>query len=130
MPHDSILSLLRGLECELHGQGTRLNPRRLAELLHPDFQEFGRSGAVYSRTGILELMAAESQPATVHAQDFRLQELAPSVALLTYRSAHVTASDSLERPTNRSSIWRLDDAGWRMAFHQGTPTEPFQRCAT
>jgi hypothetical protein len=26
------------------------------------------------------------------------------------------------RLANRSSIWRLADAGWRMKFHQGTPT--------
>jgi len=39
-----LLELLRGLEVELHHPGTRCSRARLDELLHPDFDEVGRSG--------------------------------------------------------------------------------------
>ncbi|HTA64125.1 MAG TPA: nuclear transport factor 2 family protein [Xanthomonadaceae bacterium] len=128
MAHDSILSTLRALECELHESGTRHDRQRLVELLHPDFHEFGRSGASYTRADILEHLLAEPEPGQqVHAQDFVVRELAASAFLLTYRSATVAASGILERHANRSSVWRLGPSGWQVVFHQGTPADAFAR---
>lgn len=127
MSNDSLLSILSALECELHAPSVRNNQLRLTELLDPDFLEHGRSGATYTRAEILKHLASDSEPTRIHAQEFKIQELAPTVVLLTYRSAHVSPSGALERPSNRSSIWRLDGANWRMVFHQGTPTELFDK---
>ena len=50
--------------------------------------------------------------------------------LLTYRSAHVEANQTLSRFSRRASLWRLTDLGWQMIYHQGTPTDAFDREAT
>ncbi|WP_416349251.1 DUF4440 domain-containing protein [Leptolyngbya sp. CCNP1308] len=125
MDQTSLLSILRELECELHKPQCRGDRERLAQLLAPDFREFGRSGASYTRNDMLARLSLETEAPQIHAQDFAVQELADSVVLLTYRSAHRSLSGELHRHTNRSSIWRLNLTGWQMVFHQGTPTEPF-----
>lgn len=126
MSAEPLLSVLRALECELHQPKARRNQKRLDELLDPGFREFGRSGAAYERADIFELLSNEIPPAKVHAQGFTAFELAPSVVLLTYQSAHVSHAGSVERHTNRSSIWRFNDSRWQMVFHQGTPCEAFE----
>ncbi|WP_017299147.1 DUF4440 domain-containing protein [Nodosilinea nodulosa] len=130
MDQVSLLSILRELECELHQPQCRGDRDRLGQLLAADFREFGRSGASYTRDDMLASLPLETAAPQIHAQDFAVQELADSVVLLTYRSAHRSPSGELYRHTNRSSIWRLDSTGWRMVFHQGTPTDPFDQSAT
>ena len=125
----SVLEILRELECELHEPSTRGNRERLAQLLHPAFREFGRSGGVGSREEVVAHLLAETEPPKVFARGFAMVELAPSVVLLTYQSAQVTGSGSLERHTNRASVWLREGAGWQMVFHQGTPTTPFEHNA-
>ncbi len=120
-----LLAQLRALECELHGLATRTDAGRLAELLHPAFREFGRSGRVYTRAAILAQLLAETHAVEVHAQDFMLQPLAEGAVLLSYRSAHRQPDGTLLRHTNRSSVWKREVGGWQMLFHQGTPTEGF-----
>ena len=124
-----MLEILRELECELHEHSTRGNRERLAELLHPAFREFGRSGSVGSREEVIAHLLAETEPPKVVAHSFAVLELAPSVVLLTYQSAQVTAAGSLERHTNRASVWLREGSSWQMVFHQGTPTTPIQHNA-
>ncbi len=127
MFNDSLLSILSALERELFEPSVRNNRQRLTELLDPDFLELGRSGATYTRAEILAHLASDAEPASIHAQDFKVLELAPTVVLLTYKSAHVSPSGALERASNRSSIWRLGGGNWQMVFHQGTPTDVFDK---
>lgn len=129
MENLSLLATLRELECELHQPKCRRNRDRLAQLLDPDFREFGRSGATYTRDDQLMSLPGDPEPPQIHAQDFIVNKLSDSIALLTYRSAHVNLSGELFRHTNRSSIWRLDSSGWQMVFHQGTPTDSFDQSA-
>jgi len=124
------MSILRALECELHEPRVRRDRARLERLLHPSFSEFGRSGNAYTKTEIVALLLNEQEGVRVHAQDFRVQLLAEGVALLTYKSAHVTAGGVLERQSLRSSVWKLGASGWQMLFHQGTPTTGFVQNAT
>lgn len=130
MDQMSLLFTLRELECELHQPKCRGDRERLEQLLAPDFREFGRSGATYTRHDTLAMLPSETQVPQIHAQDFVVKQLSDSIALLTYRSAHVNPSGDLFRHTNRSSIWRLNSSGWQMVFHQGTPTDPFDQSAT
>lgn len=125
MEDESLLPTLRALECELHQPKCRSDRERLAQLLAPDFREFGRSGRFYSRDDTLALLPTETEASPTHAQDFAIQLLSDTIALLTYRSAYVSPSGELFRHTNRSSIWQLNPIGWQMIFHQGTPTDPF-----
>ncbi|MBW4579464.1 MAG: nuclear transport factor 2 family protein [Tildeniella nuda ZEHNDER 1965/U140] len=126
----SLLSTLCQLECELHQPKCRGDRERLIQLLAPDFMEFGRSGATYTRDHTLMLLPTDPEPPQIHAQNFAVNKLSDSIALLTYQSAHVNPSGELFHHTNRSSIWRLDASGWQMVFHQGTPTAPFDQSAT
>ena len=125
-----LLATLRDLEVALHQPAVRSDRGKLGGLLHPQFREFGRSGAEYSREDAL--VEFESAPPSYHvwSQDFRVEELAPGVALLTYRSAHLCADGRLDRHTNRTSVWQLTPSGWKMRFHQGTATGQFAKQAT
>jgi hypothetical protein len=71
---------------------------------------------------VLHDVVTEKELAAIHAQDFELTELNEEVALLTYRSAHVDSVGNLYRHTLRSSVWVKTASGWKMRFHQGTPT--------
>jgi hypothetical protein len=129
VPTEPLLSVLRTLECELHEPRVRRDPARLDELLHPSFGEFGRSGNAYTKTEIVALLLNEQEAVQVHAEDFRVLELAEGVALLTYKSAHLTVGGALERQSLRSSIWKLGGSGWQLLFHQGTATTDFAQNA-
>jgi len=127
----ALLQELRKLEQCLHEPAVRCDELRLRQLLHPQFQEIGRSGRFYDRPAMLALLlqpdeARGAAPAfRIAAQDFQLRLLAPSLAQLVYRSAHVHATGEVHRHTLRSSLWQHDDGAWRMLFHQGTATEPY-----
>jgi hypothetical protein len=122
MTADDILQTLRHLEVELHQAETRLNEARLRELLHPEFEEFGRSGRRYCLNEILTELSSEKELPEVQSKDFAVASLDEGLALLTYKSAHVTPSGGLDRHTLRSSLWIRMAEGWQMRFHQGTPT--------
>jgi hypothetical protein len=121
---EELLEHLRELEVVLHQPAVRGDRPRLEALLHEEFAEFGRSGRRYARAEILTLMFEESgsSAATVRSQDFALTRLGDDVALLTYKSAAVGPKGELSRHTLRSSLWQRTWSGWRMRFHQGTPT--------
>jgi hypothetical protein len=125
-PDASLLSQLQALEVELHQPRVRGDAARLDALLHDDFREFGRSGATYVKSDIVAHLLAAAQHARVVSDNFLVRSLAVDVALLTYRSAHALPDGTLHRHTLRSSIWQRCDVGWRMSFHQGTPTEPYE----
>lgn len=110
---DATPELLVGLELRLLDPDVRSNPREVASLLADSFAEFGSSGQVYTKSDTVATLAAEVRQ-DIDAADFEVTELAPDVALVTYRAnaAGVTAL--------RSSIWKKGDGAWRMVFHQGT----------
>jgi hypothetical protein len=125
--HSDIANLaqtLQALERAVHQACLENLPDRLADLLDDRFIEFGRSGRSYNKADQLKNLS-EDQPAELHAQDFAVLPLSAEVALLTYRSANVTASGELERHSLRSSIWSRVEGRWQMVFHQGTATAPF-----
>jgi ribonuclease HI len=116
---------------------TRADPIAVAQLLHPEFLEFGASGRVWDRASISRALSA-SPDVLGHVQDLTAQVLAPDVVLVTYRLAADPRADAAAPGTLRSSVWvraepgrpaaappePLDaqGAGWRLRFHQGTPS--------
>jgi hypothetical protein len=125
MSNDDLLQRLSYLERTLQRLEVRRDRARLDELLHESFVEFGRSGRRYDKTEILRHLPQETDPQAMWSQDFGLQELAPGLALLTYRSASVDGHGDLYHHSLRASVWQKTDRGWQMRFHQGTATEPF-----
>jgi hypothetical protein len=89
---------------------------RAAALLADDFVEFGGSGRGFDKARILASLGNE-QPAARRLSEFRLRLLTATVALVTCR-AHRSSDGAFFL---RSSVWRRDERGWRMVFHQGTP---------
>jgi len=122
---DDFLELLRDAEVALHEPSTRHAPSKLDALLHERFLEFGRSGISFDRAEILARLALDESDRRILSQDFAVTPLGASAALLTYRSASVDDSGRVIKHTLRASIWMHTPDGWKLRFHQGTPTEPF-----
>jgi len=127
---ETLLDTLKALETELHRPEVRCDAAALNRLLHPQFREFGRSGRVHERSEVLAEFPVAPTDFEIRAQDFRVLSLADTIALLTYRSAHVRADGRLERHTLRASVWCRTEAGWQLIFHQGTPADGPPRDAT
>ncbi len=105
---------LIALERAMWSEETR-NDRSWMDLhLTRDFTEFGYSGRAYTRNDVLEVPIG-SIGGGLH--DIAVRPLGRDAALVSYRS---TQSRGV---ANRSSIWRYEDGAWRLAFHQGTPTQ-------
>ncbi|MCV2363283.1 nuclear transport factor 2 family protein [Paucibacter sp. DJ1R-11] len=126
----SLLELLRQQEQALHEPGVRRDGTALRCLLHAEFTEIGRSGRRYDLQQMLSLLLSEEPdgaptPPRIHAQDFELQVLAPDLALLLYRSAHIDAQKQVHRHSRRSSLWQHVGQVWQMRFHQGTACDTF-----
>jgi hypothetical protein len=115
------LPTLSRLEAELHHPGVRCSRQRLEELLHPDFDEVGRSGRHYARATVIDVLTRQAQPPEVRAGNYRVVRLAPGCALLTYTSAHPDASGALGDLALRASVWLRTARGWQLRYHQGTP---------
>jgi hypothetical protein len=121
----ALLSLLRQRERELHAPAVRSNARRLGELLHPEFVEFGYSGRRYDFPDIVAQLQQAPAAIVIHSQDFAVRLVAEGLALLTYKSAQVGGDGVLQRHALRSSLWQQTPLGWQLLFHQGTPTQAF-----
>lgn len=118
-------TLLCELEQQLQRPEIRSSPDEVARLLADEFFEFGASGSVFTRQQVIEELPHEqkTQPTReLICNNFSVQWLAEGVALVTYRGTRRILSEAKEFRFLRSSIWKLINGQWRMAFHQGTPT--------
>ena len=113
---DAELEAVAALERELQTPGCRSNPARLAELLADDFEEVGASGSVWRLTDTLAALAAEvSDAAPIEVHDLVARRVADDLVIVRWLSGRGG------RRAERTSLWRRDDAGWRLVHHQGTP---------
>lgn len=119
MQEDLTLTLSR-LELELLQPGTRTNAVCLGELLHPDFEEVGRSGHVYSRDEVLQALPSEALAGTIQASAFAATLLSPGVVLLRFRTVLEQPDGTRTKHSLRSSIWLLNQGRWQLRYHQGT----------
>ena len=95
----------------------RHDRQALETWLDPDFTEIGQSGTLWTREAVIADLLSTDQSVYEAAElsETRVTPLAEGVYLLTYV---VQIGDWRSR---RSSIWRLRDGQWQMAFNQGTP---------
>ena len=106
--------VVRRLEQELLDPSVRADAGRVAAILHPGFEEIGRSGRLWGRDAIVESLADEA-PSPVALEILGTETVADGVVLVTSRASdHRGAS-------LRSSVWLRVDGRWRLRFHQGTP---------
>ena len=119
-PAENLGTLLLKLEGALHLREVRASAAQLEELLDDDFRELGVSGTEWTRPAIIDALRDEAfSERTI--SDFRVQRMAPDIALVTYRAHRAAIPERPEADSLRSSLWRLRRGRWRMAFHQGTP---------
>ncbi|MFF9562165.1 RNase H family protein [Leifsonia sp. NPDC014704] len=102
------------LERELLEPAVRSDASRLAELLHPSFEEIGRSGRLWGRDAIISELAVEDDQAAA-MELLAVDRVAPETLLLTARTTDARGA------TLRSSLWVRSSGRWRLRFHQGTP---------
>lgn len=100
------------LERSLLTDEVRSDRAAVAALLHPQWQEVGRSGRLWSREEVLDEIGPIA-PVSLDVVD--VQEVAPGAQLLLWRAL---AEDG--RSTLRSSLWVRSRSGWQQRFHQGT----------
>ncbi len=86
----------------------------LNELISDDFEEFGKSGATFSKKEIVRALLEEDY-AEPEVTELRSKKLAADVVLVKYVTAIAGAA------ANRSSIWVRRMGAWQIAHHQGTP---------
>ncbi|MEV5663798.1 DUF4440 domain-containing protein [Streptomyces flaveolus] len=105
-------------ELRLLDPEVRASPARVLELLDPAFTEIGASGRRWDAESILTVTSggSVSPESPVEVSEMSGVVLAPGVVHLTYFADHQG------RRVWRSSLWRLTESGWRMYFHQGTPS--------
>ncbi|PVG84562.1 DUF4440 domain-containing protein [Nocardioides gansuensis] len=102
------------LERSLLTDEVRSDPAAVAALLHPQWQEIGRSGRLRTREEILAEIAPIPQ---VTLDVVSVSEVSPGVILLVWRGTTDTHA------ALRSSLWVRTGQRWQQLFHQGT-TEP------
>ncbi len=116
MNANSIADTIIQAERTMLDPAVRSDPVALDRWLDPDFTEIGQSGRLWTRADILADLTNTDQSSYAAAElsEPHVRELAPDCYLLT---CVVQVGD---RRSRRSSIWRLRDGQWRMAFDQGT----------
>lgn len=111
---ESDEQVVERLERELLEPAVRADASRVAALLHPDFEEIGRSGRLWGRDARVESLAdEEALPAELAL--LGVERIAADTILLTARSVDARGG------TLRSSLWLRVGGRWRLRFHQGTP---------
>jgi glyoxylase I family protein len=113
-----LVAHLRRLEAELVSFDVWQSRAGLEARMSPDFIEIG-SGGILTRAGLISIILG-TDPGVWHAEDFAVRELAPTVALVTYRSLIDRGDGGPSLIALRSSIWRREDDRWRIEFHQIT----------
>jgi ribonuclease HI len=99
------------MERALLTDALRTDRAAVAALLHPDWQEVGRSGRLWTRDDILDEIGP-IEP--VDLEVVSIERVGADAILLLWRSS----ADG--RSTLRSSLWVRAGRGWQQRFHQGT----------
>lgn len=119
---DKLTKEIYDLECSHLQPEVRVSMEKLGQVLDDEFFEFGSSGGVIKRSHYDEDHILNPDPMEI--KHFTLHDLGPAVVLTTYL-LHNRKTGKL---TNRSSVWKKRQDGWKLFFHQGTTSteEVFQ----
>jgi len=101
------------LEERLLDPEVRADSNLVSELLADDFYEIGASGNTFDKTATVQSLSNEiEQFSKWTISDFTMILLGPKIVQVRYRIP--------ESSTLRSSLWRKENDGWVIFFHQGT----------
>lgn len=113
------------LEENLFTLEVRSSKKRLVEFLSEDFQEIGASGDFFGLNEVLSQSPAVPSW-SIKTKDYQLKLLSDDIVILTYRAFIRQSKLDTGTYSLRSSIWKKQDEGWKMTFHQGTIIKPTQ----
>ena len=108
------LDIVRDCERALLTGAVRGDRLSAGLLLHPQYREFGRSGRVWDKESVLDLMEDTSELVQIRAEDLETVPLGDDVVLVTYDSV------TPQGRAHRSSLWVRESGRWQLRFHQGT----------
>ncbi|MEH3053836.1 MAG: nuclear transport factor 2 family protein [Patulibacter minatonensis] len=114
--HDDLDTVL-AFERRLADPSVRADREELLQLLHPDFEEVGRSGRHWHRDAIIDALVDDPGDG-YDLIDLTAELLGPGVILATYAAR---AHDAEHAASRHSSIWVHFHGLWRVRYHQGTP---------
>lgn len=113
---DPVMAKVMGLELSLLSPKIRGDSHAVAQLLDPNFLEFGASGRAWNADQVVQELERDPGDGCPQASEMKATRLGPRTVLLTY------LAQNGHKRSRRSSVWRLDESeSWRLLFHQGTP---------
>lgn len=115
--HQEDLEAVLAFERRLADPAVRADREELSVLLHPDFEEVGRSGRHCHRDALIDALADEPGDGYDLLQE-TAEFIAPGTILVTFAAREHDAEHAASRHV---SIWVHEHGLWRIRFHQGTP---------
>ncbi|MBE9548190.1 MAG: DUF4440 domain-containing protein [Proteobacteria bacterium] len=112
------------LELYLLKPEIRSSESELSYLLSDNFLEFTSTGDSFGKAEALARIPGETSPEFT-SNSFEVRELEENVVQLIYRATIKFPAKETIHYSLRSSIWKKNNCGWQMEFHQGTPCAPF-----
>jgi len=110
---DSEYEIIQKLEVKISSKSVRSSPSLLSELLHDQFEEFGKSGKIFKKEDIVSELPKWTH-FEIELSNVRFTRLSSKSILIKY----LCTSNGTK--SNRSSIWVKNSETWQMIFHQGT----------
>lgn len=107
------------LETSLLLPEVRSSFSRLNELLADDFKEFGSSGLIYIKQDLLERPPLNTDSVVYNMSDFEITILSEEIVMAHFKIGR-TINDGEKADSLRTSLWRKEQGGWKIFFHQGT----------
>ena len=110
------LDELVALERSLLASSIRADAAALDGLLHPDFEEVGSSGTVWTRDAIIRALTDEEGDSYLpEVVEIRAEPVGDDVAFVRF----TTRTD--DHLVHRLTVWVRTEAGaWQARYHQGT----------
>jgi len=118
-----LKGILLALEQELLSPQARRSREQMDRLLAQEFVEFGSSGRIYDKQSIMHALTQSESMEDFQIEDFNMVTESDDTALVSYSCIARSADGDVIRLSNRSSLWKLIDGRWQMAFHQGTSVQ-------
>lgn len=99
---------------------------RLQQLFSDNIIEFGESGAIYHKQAMVAALADLTADKDIEILEFTVCAVGEDAYLVRY----IARDRRRDRFSLRSSIWIGGGGGFKLLFHQGTPTtrEKIQSC--
>ncbi|MFA7285609.1 MAG: DUF4440 domain-containing protein [Candidatus Paceibacterota bacterium] len=119
---EELKNTIHELETSLLKPEVRSSFDKLNLLLADDFKEFGSSGLIYDKKHILERLPSNTNNVVYIVSDFEIKILSADIIMTNFKTDR-TINDTEKVSSLRTSLWRKEENGWRMFFHQGTQTQ-------